>query len=42
MAKKRKRRSLGKAGCTTVIFKRDKKGGKKLPKSKWKRVTFCR
>jgi hypothetical protein len=41
MAKKRKRRSLGRA-CTTVIFKREKRGGKKLPKSKWKRVTFCR
>jgi hypothetical protein len=39
MAKKRKRKGLGKAGCRKVVFK--KKNGKKLPKSKWKTVYFC-
>ena len=40
MPKKRKRKGLGRSGCRTVVFK--KKDGKKLPKSKWKTVRFCK
>ena len=28
--------------CTTIVFKRKKKGGKTLPKSQWKRVRRCK
>lgn len=30
-----------KSGCTTVTFKRRKRGGKLMPKSKWVSVTRC-
>jgi hypothetical protein len=30
-----------KAGCTHVVFKRAKKGGKILPKSQWTEVMRC-
>lgn len=36
---RRKRKSSCRNGRRTVTFKRDRKG-RKLPKSKWRRVTF--
>jgi hypothetical protein len=41
MARKRKTRKA-RSRCTTVVFKREKRGGKLLPKSEWKHVRFCR
>jgi hypothetical protein len=30
------------ADCTTIVFKRKRKGGKVLPQSQWKRVRRCK